>query len=208
MRSLSMFFVCGLIACTTGLSPQDQVERVNQYLSLRKQKDPAFQQFVADTMKVWFDSKEGRPSIRLKSNQSKGPWAEWDSVMNGRTTLDSIWFDEEKKAVKTLFTETNDFYDLIGKPASVAEQSFWLNGKGEIDESLIFWLPDKNISADTFLHPVIEWARKRDSIEIADLYKNEEIEPSAENAVRWKALLRNYQRFTNSIESTQQNEEN
>ncbi|MCB0487790.1 MAG: hypothetical protein R2820_15140 [Cyclobacteriaceae bacterium] len=203
MRCLIIFLIGGLIGCTTEISHQDQVRRVNQYLSLRKQKDSAFQLFVADTMKVWFESKEGRPTIRLKSNQSKGPWAAWDSVMNGRTILDSIWFDAKTQAVKTLFTETNDFYDLIGKPASVTEQSFWINHTGEIHESLIYWLPDKNISADILLQPIIEWARTHDSTEIAELYKNEEIEPSAENAVRWKALLRNYQRFKNSMKSTQ-----
>lgn len=206
MRLLIFLLVCALLGCTTDLSRQDKVARVKEYLSLRKQKDPGFQQLVADTMKVWFDSKEGKPSLRLKSNQSKGLWAEWDSIMNGRTTLDSIWFEEDTQAVKTQFTETNDFYNLIGKPASVAEQSYWFNSEGKIDESLLFWPSDKNISADIFLHPVVEWARTYDSTEIAELYKNEKIEPSAENAVRWKALLRNYQRFKNSIESTQQNE--
>lgn len=189
----------GLLSCTASLTPHEKIERVNQYLTLRQQKDPRFLQYVADTVKVWFDTKENKPILRLKVNQSKGPWAAWDSVMNSQSTLDSIWYNESQTAVVALLAESNDFYRLLGKPPTICEMSFWFNSEGEISEGLMYWPPHKNNATDEFLQPVVDWAYQYDSTEISYLYKNEEIEPSAENAIRWKALLRNYQSFKDSI---------
>jgi len=42
------------------------------------------------------------------------------------------------------------------------------------------------------MQPIVDWALENESLEIAELYPNNEFVPSTENAFRWKKLLERY----------------
>lgn len=188
-----------VMALTTIFSSCNTADKKNELLILFDKYHKASEQsvdgkwnYTTDTVKVWFDNKDNKPLLKIKGMESAGQWKEWDNEMNSKMTYDSLWFDEEDNAVKGYFYENNDFYRLIKKPPTKTLRTYWFNSADQIDEILIYWIPNENTPTEEFLRPIQEWALKYDSQEIQELYPDETIVPSRENAMRWKILLQEY----------------
>ena len=192
MKEKIILFICiGIFSCSKSDENTKLVAQLKNYLEAKSAKDNSHWQYMADTVKSWFDEKNGAGNIQLKSESFTGPWAEWDKEMNAYITFDSLTTDKSENSVSGIFYEFNDFYDLIGKRPTKTKRTYWFNKKNLINEVLIVWDPSNTLTA-IHLKPVVEWALKNDSIEIQELYPNGEIIPSAENARRWKVLLNRY----------------
>ncbi len=181
---------------------QEQMARFSTYYELKAQQSDERWNYLADTLYTWFETKERRPIKSYKDKpKSGGGWAAWDRVMRSETTYDSIWFDATDNTVKGFFYENNDFYELIGKPATKTLRTYWFDDQMQISEVLIYWIPEENTTSGHFLKPIVIWAQEHDSAEISYLYADEEIKPSAKSARRWKELLERYREFQDSIKA-------
>ncbi|AXT20644.1 hypothetical protein D1817_12350 [Flavobacteriaceae bacterium] len=169
-----------------------------QYNSALKKGDEDKWSYTSDTIKVWFDNKKGKPSLRIKGKKSTGKWKEWDEEMHSSSYYDTIWYDQRENSIKGYFYENNDFYELIGKAPTKTLRTYWLNQNNKINEILMYWIPEENTTTDQHLKPIVEWAILNDSSEIKQLYPNNRIVPSKENAKRWKNLLNKYKMYTNN----------
>lgn len=169
----------------------------NYYTALKEDSDDRWN-FTTDTVKLWFDDKNGQPVLQIKGKKSTGQWREWDKEMNSRSSYDSIWFNKSENAIKGYFLENNEFYALIGKSPTKTLRTYWLDQNDKIDEILIYWIPEENTTTGEHLNPIVEWALVNDSIEIQQLYPNGRIVPSGKNARRWKKLLQRYNKEKNA----------
>ncbi len=180
----------------TSCNHQDQsaqkIRLFEAYFSAVNSEEANKWQFTTDTVKLWFDDRENDPVVQVKGQPSRGPWKEWDEEMNSASYYDSLWFDMEENAVKGYFYERNDFYELVGKPPTKTLRTYWFDENDKITEMLIYWIPEENRLTSEYLEPVKAWALEWDSALIMDLYPDDRIIPSRENAIRWKALLREY----------------
>jgi len=163
----------------------------NYYAALTNHSDEKWD-YSTDTVKLWFDNKEGSPVLQFKEKAVMGEWIEWDKAMNTRAWYDSLWFDKDANAVKGLFYEENDFYELIGKGATKTLRTYWLNDNNRIKEILIYWIPEENTTTAEHLEPIVKWAMSHDATEIQQLYPEGRLIPSKDNALRWKKLLKEY----------------
>ena len=178
--------------CSSSNEKSDELELFVNYYSASQKESDAKWNFTTDTVKLWFDDKEGEPSLRIKDKKSTGKWKEWDEIMNSSSTYDSVWFDKNENAIKGYFYENNDFYELIGKKPTKTLRTYWLNKDNIIHEILLYWIPEENTTTAEHLKPIVEWALINDSIEISELYPEGNIIPSRENAIRWKKFLKKY----------------
>ena len=185
-------------SCDTLNQESRSLRQFHRYYTAIKEDSDNRWRFTADTVKLWFDDKDGQPTLQFKGKKSTGKWKEWDKAMNSSSKYDSIWFDTNENAVKGYFFENNDFYKLIGKSPTKTLRTYWLDENNKIQEILMYWIPEENTTTGEHLKPIIEWALKNDSVEIQQLYPNSRIVPSAENAIRWKRLLRKYHESMNA----------
>jgi len=173
-------------------NPEFLKSQLIHYLDARDVKDGSQWQYTSDTVTTWFDEKKGAGRKSIKGIQSQGPWADWDKEMNSYSTHDNIFtVDEKSHSVTGVFYEHNDFYDLLGKGPTKSIRTYWFNNEGLIKEVLIVWDAGNSLTS-VYLDSVVIWALNYDSLEITQLYPNQEITPSVENAKRWKALLKKY----------------
>ncbi len=148
-------------------------------------------EYTTDTVRLWFEKLSGEPILRIKGQVSKGRWKEWDEEIHTIIEMDSIWYVENIQAVQGYFYENNDFYELIGKPPTKTLRTYWFE-KDKIHEILIYWLPEENTPSDIFLEPIVSWAEIYAKDEIIELYPNNTISPSKENAKKWRNLINRY----------------
>ncbi|MEQ9591099.1 MAG: hypothetical protein RLN86_00795 [Cyclobacteriaceae bacterium] len=201
MRSLVHIMLASILyySCTSSNNSSNRrLEYVKQYLRTAVSQSDLKWQFTTDTIRVWFDDRNGKPNLNYK-NKELSKWAEWDVVMNSTTSYDSLWYDQESQTVQGHFYEYNDFYKLIGRPPNKTLRTYWFDDQDKIKEILIYWIPEDNKTSDEFLPPIIEWAEKYYPVEINELYTNQEIKPSTQNAIRWKTLLEKFHHFHDSI---------
>jgi hypothetical protein len=199
MRTLFVGFSLLVLGnCTKVYEETRYLEHFRDYYSASKSGSLNKWNFTTDTVKVWFDKKSGDPSLQIKGKQKTGKWSEWDKEMNSSSNYDSIWFDDHENAVKGYFFENNDFYELIGKEPTKTERTFWFDQNRKIKEILIYWIPEENTTTAEHLKPIVEWAMENDSLEIQQLYPDGNFIPSAQNAIRWKDLLKSYRDSKNS----------
>lgn len=112
--------------------------------------------------------------------------------MNGHKTIDSITFIPNKNKITARFQETTDFLTQIGMPEGFkATIHYWLDEQGLVKEVLYDW-SSNNPDFTAQLKPVVDWAIKNDSTEIADLYLKNGFEPSWINGIRWKRIMNKY----------------
>lgn len=194
MKVIQLFILFFLF---TSCNQSDRTRKIlpnfKDYFLHVQDDDPSKWDFTTDTVKIWMDDTTGVPRLNIKDKSSGGPWKEWDEVMHSITTYDSIWYNDSLHAVQGFFYEKNDFYTLIGKPATKTLRTYWLNEHDLIHQLLIYWIPEKNTTTSEHLGPIVEWAMRADSTEIRALYPGGRIVPSKENAERWKRLLQKYQ---------------
>ncbi len=187
-----------LITCITQNKEDQRLDIFSKYFQALSKGDGSHWQYLTDTVRFWFDEKKGAPQLNIK-NAPKGKWSEWDKEMHAGATYDSLWYDKTLHAVKGFFYENNDFYRLIGKPPTKTLRTYTFNDKNKISEMIIYWIPEENKETGYYLNPVYDWAKKYHPSEIEALYPNKEIVPSAENAAKWKILLKQYNQFSDSV---------
>ncbi|MEQ8424158.1 MAG: hypothetical protein RIA63_05570, partial [Cyclobacteriaceae bacterium] len=193
---ISLLVVTAIVVnCGTENQKDTRLKLFTEYFEAVQKKDGSKWNFSTDTVYLWFDSKSSKPITSIKGVKSNGGWVAWDSVMNAKTSYDSIWYHKGDGSVKGYFYEQNDFYDLIGRPPNKTLRTYWFTDNNKINEILIYWIPEENKTSSEFLPPVIAWANQYAKEEIDYLYADETIQPSTENAVRWKALLKKYHHF-------------
>ena len=162
-----------------------------KYYEASKVDQEAVWEYSADTLRVWFESKKNEASLRYRGKQ-QSKWGEWDDVMHATSHYDSIWFDSGENAVRGYFFENNDFYKLIGASSNKTLRTYFLNEDLKISGLLYERIPTQNSISEKHMKPIVEWALVNDSVEITELYPDNEFVPSAENALRWKTLLARY----------------
>ena len=188
------------LSCKMSDKGAHSIEIVKNYHSAQDQNSDKIFTYTADTVKLWFEDKSGKPTLIINGNKSKGKWREWDEEMRSESMFDSLWYDRNLNAVKGYFFENNDFYKLIGKPPTKTLRTYWLTEEKKIKEIQINWLPKGNIPSDEYLKPILEWAKSNSPRELNNLYENGNLIPSRENARKWKKLLKKYRKSTDSIE--------
>lgn len=193
INALGVLLAIQFTGCTSLDSSSKALKMFEQYFVEVSNHSELRWGFTSDTVKLWFDAKEGDPILQFKGKKEAGKWSEWDKAMNAKSYYDSIWYDKNEHAVKGYFFEENDFYKLIGKKPTKTLRTYWINNKSMINEILIYWIPEENTTTAEHLKPIVQWALKYDSIEIQQLYPNGKLIPSKENAIRWKKLLERYQ---------------
>lgn len=189
-NSLLIITLIGAVSCNK--QRNDGLKLFADYYSAVKENSDKQWNYTSDTVKLWFDEKSGEPILQIKGDKSTGKWKEWDIELNSTSSYDSLWLDQENNVIMGYFYENNDFYELIGKAPTKTLRTYWLNEQTKINEILIYWIPDDNTTTSKHLKPIKEWALENDSIEINQLYPDNTIIPSRENARRWKKLLNNY----------------
>lgn len=167
---------------------QDHLEIFKNYFRAGSDEQWAY---TKDTVKLWFEVQSGDPILKIKGQAARGKWKEWDEEMHTTIEIDSIWYLESTDAIKGYFYENNDFYKLIGKPPTKTLRTYWFE-ENKINEILIYWIPEENTPSGVFLKPIVEWAEIHAEDEIAELYPNNSIVPSKENAVKWRNLINRY----------------
>lgn len=185
-------FVFGLLQCQSNRPQAGAISQFESYFEALNEDTDSKWKFRADTLRVWFEDQNGEPVLNIKGQTKKGKWSEWDKVMHSTSSYDSIWYDAKENAVEGFFYEQNDFYRLIGKPATKTKRTYWFNGAHKISDVLIVWLPEENQLSDVFLEPIVAWAQEHDSTLLQEIYPEGKIAPSAENARKWKALIKRY----------------
>jgi hypothetical protein len=188
---LLLLLVLGL-SCNMQEKGTDEIDAFTAYFLASKENPEHKWEYTADTVNIWFDDKKGAPSQRIKGQKTSGKWQAWDEEMHSSSRYDSLWYDPSEHAVKGFFYENNDFYKLLGKSPTKTLRTYWFNRVNKIHKILIYWIPEENTTTSEHLKPVVEWALKVDSLEISELYPDGRIVPTRENAVRWKALLTQY----------------
>ena len=187
---LSIALCALLVSCNT--EADKHLELFSEYYDAIQKRSEDKWNFAADTVRLWFDKKEGDPILQIKGEGSTGKWKEWDEEMKSSSTYDSLWFDTKENTVKGFFQEDNEFYRLIGKSPTKTIRTYWFNKNDKIHEILIYWIPEANTTTAENLKPIVAWAMEHDSLEIQQLYPNSRLVPSKENAIRWKKLLTKY----------------
>ena len=113
--------------------------------------------------------------------------------MNGKKEIDSIFYVAGEHKITARFRETTDFLDAIGMPEGFkAVVHYWLDEDNKVKEIFYDW-SSENADFSTQLKPVVEWAIRKDSAEIADLYLATGFVPSWSNAIRWKRIIDQFQ---------------
>lgn len=166
-------------------------DRMDKYLKAKLQRDGSHLNYVSDTLKIWLEDKSKEPRLRIKGQSSGGPWADWDKVFHSYSWADSVTVNAKGRSTIGTFYESNEFYDLIGKPPTRSTRTFWFDKNDEIDEILIVWEPGQKTS-DQYLKPIVEWAMLNAPAEIEAIYPNGSIKPSDQNAKRWRLLIESY----------------
>lgn len=196
MLSIKNILILLIIMIITSCKSNDQASReisiFKNYYEAAKDGGDEKWNYTEDTVRQWFDDKNGDPIVQVKGQASTGRWKEWDEEMNANSYYDSIWYNEAENAVQGYFYENNDFYQLIGKGPTKTLRTYWFDNNDKINEFLIYWIPEENTTTTENLKPIVEWAMKNDSTEIMELYPDNRIIPSRENAIRWKVLLTRY----------------
>ena len=151
-----------------------------------------FRGYLNDTIYTWHGKKEGKGTMSVFNPFSK--WKQWDVAMNGVYSVDSIRYIPGENKIIASFHETTDFLWFIGMPKGFsATVHYWLDDQGRVKEILYDWSQD-NKDFKTQLKPLVDWAIKYDSLEIADLYLKDGFEPSWTNAIRWTRLMKKYRK--------------
>ena len=124
-------------SCNSNLEANKELLIFKNYFDALTSKSDRKWEYTKDTVKVWFDTKDNEPSLRIKNKKSNSKWKEWDKIMNSKIEYDTIWYDKEENTINGYFYEMNDFYELIGKPATKTQRTYWLDESKKIKEVLI-----------------------------------------------------------------------
>lgn len=189
---MASYILIALVNISFSIQSAHLTTTVREYYKAKNDENGDASNFMADTVKIWFETKAHKPTLRIKGRKKSGPWANWDREFKSHSDYDSLWLDQDN-SVSGIFYENNEFYEMIGKPATRTTRTFWFDDNGLISGILIVWQQGQKTS-DHYLAPVVEWASKNAPDDLSQLYPESKIDPS--NPGKWRILLERYRRET------------
>lgn len=114
---------------------------------------------------------------------------EWDAATNARVVYDDLSITGER--VSGLFTETNDFYTLLGIPQKQFHITYTFE-QGLIKDHVFTYVPNGTPSIPKALEPFLPWAAQHHAHELAAIYPNKQFIYNGEMGRRWITLLQQW----------------
>lgn len=160
------------------------VARVEAFCAARAAADTAaLAALLADDSRVWYGSRDG-DGVR-RTIDGRGAWSDWDREMFA--TVETDEFVVNGRTVSAYVRESNDYYRLLERAPSQLRVSYTFDADDRIAETLV---EGRSSTVEDRLESFLAWAGAHHADELAVIRPGGRIAPSAENAKRWKALLR------------------
>ncbi len=189
---ISVLIVVMMLGCKSEhTNTGDQLKIFDQYYKAENADKESKWDYISDTLKVWFSEDDPVPDLRYRGEQKDG-WDEWDIVMNSKSHYDSIWYNNKINAVQGVFYEDNDFYRLLGASANKTLRTYSFNTSNKITDLRYETITEQNTLSKRHMEPVYRWALVNEPQEIAQIFPQNKLVPSTENAVRWKNLIKKF----------------
>jgi sugar lactone lactonase YvrE len=167
----------------TSAASARHIERVQAYRDAHARGDLAAERaFVAPEARVWYEEKRGNGEPLAIG--AGGRYAHWDEFFRSRSELTGWTVDG--RAVTATVHETNDFYRLLDWEPVPYRMTWWLDRNDRITGVLIQSTSEK---AKNRMAKFREWAGTRNPGELAYLMPGGRLDPTADRAERWKAIL-------------------
>lgn len=145
--------------------------------------------FLADDFELYF--------VEFDSSMDKKAYVDvlgWDKGVNGKVTYENL--EIEGNTIKGLFTERNQFFDLVDITEMKATITYRFNENGKIVKQSYTALPDQPAFQEK-MQPVIEWARAHMPNELEEIYPQNQMIYNEEMGKRWVALLKKWKAAKN-----------
>lgn len=133
--------------------------------------------------RIWFGKKEGE-GAPLKAGG--GPWAEWDRFFNATSEVVGE-YEVRDHTVSARVRETNDYYRLLDRPASVFRATYYFDDNDRIAGILIDGSGEERDPGRT--DEFMAWAKANRPGLIETLMPDDNIDPAIEKAKLWKRAL-------------------
>jgi hypothetical protein len=150
---------------------------------------------LAPEYRLWF----GRRSGDGISRETAGRMLQWDFALHPRHRIDGL--SAERAEVVARVHEDNDFSLLIGFPGWDATSTFTLDANGRITSQLYVpregqpeWRP--------YLDAPLAWLREHRAERLARVFIDGRLVQTAESAVEWVRLLREWRAATGQPDPT------
>lgn len=179
------------ISCAEKKDETDYIALFKEYHEAENDYSETRWNYLSDTLRVWYTKNDPKPDLKYKGQPSDG-WEEWDMAMRTISYFDSIWYNPELHAVQGYFNENNDFYVLLGASPNVTLRTYTYNDAGKITDLRYEKINTENALSKEHLEPVYQWALINEPAEIAAIFPENKLVPSADNAMRWKQLIIRY----------------
>lgn len=159
------------------------VRRLENYQAAKKRGDyAAAGEHLAPDARIWFGKKEG-PGRPLRARG--GPWAEWDRFFRAESTREDVRVVGD--TVTYISREMNDYYRLLDRRSTTARVTYYFDEDRRITGMLYAGLdvnrpPDRTAEFEA-------WAERNHPGALERLAPGGRINPTLENAKRWKRLL-------------------
>jgi hypothetical protein len=185
MRHRLFLFALLFAAACMSSSPVDRVQAYRAAVA----RGADVSRFLAPDARLWYDKKEGAGEPLRKG---AGSYAHWDHYFGSKSTL-TDW-QLNGRAVSAVVHETNGFYRLLDWEPDPYRMTWWLDDEGRIGEALLTSIPGGGSKGR--LAEFRAWARDHHSAELDYLMPNGHIDPKADRAERFAALLREWRSAT------------
>jgi len=120
----------------------------------------------------------------------------WDKGVNGRVSYEKL--EIKGDSITGVFIERNDFLKLIGIEELKATIIYTFDRSGMIIRQTYTPFPDQPSVQDKLL-PVIEWARTNRSIELNEIYPQNQLQFDLEMAEKWVTLLNDWKNSNTNL---------
>lgn len=117
----------------------------------------------------------------------------WDKGVNGGVSYKELVVEGD--SITGLFTERNDFFELIGIKELMAKITFTFDKSRLIVRQSYTPLPNQS-SFQVKMQLAVEWLRENRPGEIDEIYHQNQIQFNRESGERWLALLKEWKKAT------------
>jgi len=176
-----LLFALSLATACASSSPLDRVQAYRAAVS----SGADVSHFLAPDARMWYGKKEGAGE---PLSNGTGSYAHWDHYFGSKATL-TDW-QVTNGAVTAIVHETNGFYRLLDWQPDPYRMTWWLDDQGRIREALLTSIP--GVGGKGRLAEFRAWAREHHPTELDYLMPNGHIDPKADRAERFAALLREW----------------
>jgi len=161
-----------------------RIVHVERYISaINDGKELTARRYVAQHARKWFKTREGNGQPFF----TRGKWADWDAFFHSTNQIRDITLEGDIVTVTSI--ENNDFYQLIDRTPVPATTTYWFDAQKRIVGKIYL---GQTAEPKDRLDDAIAWLRQRDASKLKKLMPDGEIDPTIENAKKWKALLINW----------------